>query len=36
VIDVYIRYLRGKLQAAGVPSLIHTVRAIGYALRESP
>ena len=28
--DVYIGYLRRKLRAAGVDSLIHTVRGIGY------
>ena len=31
---VYIGYLRRKLEAAGAPSLIHTVRGVGYALRE--
>ncbi len=31
---VYIGYLRRKLQAAGAPELIHTVRGVGYALRE--
>jgi DNA-binding response OmpR family regulator len=34
VIDVYVRYLRHKLDAHGVPSLIQTVRGVGYALRE--
>jgi two-component system response regulator MprA len=34
VIDVYVRYLRQKLEAHGVPSLVQTVRGIGYALRE--
>lgn len=34
VIDVYVRYLRHKLKAHGVPSLIQTVRGVGYALRE--
>jgi two-component system, OmpR family, response regulator MprA len=34
VIDVYVRYLRHKLEERGVPSLIQTVRAVGYALRE--
>ena len=30
---VYIGYLRRKLEAAGAPSLIHTVRGVGYAVR---
>lgn len=35
IIDVYIRYLRAKLEAEGEPRLIHTVRGVGYVLRES-
>jgi two-component system response regulator MprA len=31
---VYIGYLRRKLEDAGAPPVIHTVRGIGYALRE--
>jgi two-component system response regulator MprA len=31
---VYIGYLRRKLQDAGARSLIHTVRGVGYVLRE--
>jgi len=34
IIEVYIRYLRSKLEAAGEPRLIQTVRGVGYALRE--
>ena len=34
VVDVYIRYLRSKLDAACEKSLIHTVRGVGYVLRE--
>jgi two-component system, OmpR family, response regulator MprA len=33
---VYISYLRGKLEAAGEPRLIQTVRGLGYVLRERP
>ncbi len=33
---VYISYLRGKLEAAGEPRLIQTVRGLGYVLREEP
>ncbi len=36
VLDVYIRYLRQKLEAEGEPRLIHTVRGVGYVLRENP
>jgi two-component system response regulator MprA len=34
VLDVYVGYLRQKLEASGEPRLIHTVRGIGYVLRE--
>ena len=33
-LDVYISYLRKKTEASGRPRLIHTVRGVGYALRE--
>jgi two-component system OmpR family response regulator len=33
VIEVYIRYLRIKLEAQGAKNLIHTVRSVGYVLR---
>ena len=33
-LDVYIGYLRRKTELAGRPRLIHTVRGVGYALRE--
>ena len=32
---VYIGYLRRKLEDAGARSVIHTVRGVGYALREA-
>lgn len=35
IIEVYIRYLRAKLEANGEPRLIHTVRGVGYVLREA-
>ena len=35
-LDVYVGYLRRKLEAAGEPRLIQTVRGVGYVLRESP
>jgi DNA-binding response OmpR family regulator len=34
VVDVYVGYLRKKLDAAGEVALIRTVRGAGYALRE--
>lgn len=34
IIEVYIRYLRSKLEAGNEPRLLHTVRGVGYALRE--
>jgi two-component system response regulator MprA len=33
---VYIGYLRRKLEEAGEPRLLQTVRGVGYALREEP
>ena len=33
VIDVYIRYLRKKIDDSYTPKLIHTVRGLGYVLR---
>jgi two-component system, OmpR family, response regulator MprA len=35
-LGVYIGYLRRKLEAEGESRLIHTVRGVGYALREEP
>ena len=34
ILEVYIRYLRSKLESANEPRLIQTVRGVGYALRE--
>jgi DNA-binding response OmpR family regulator len=34
VIEVYIGYLRRKIDLPGLPRLIHTVRGVGYVLRE--
>jgi two-component system response regulator MprA len=36
VLEVYIRYLRQKLEAEQEPRLIHTVRGVGYVMRENP
>lgn len=35
-LEVYIGYLRRKTEAGGRDRLIHTVRGIGYVLRETP
>lgn len=34
ILEVYIRYLRTKLEADNEPRLLQTVRGVGYALRE--
>lgn len=34
VLEVYIGYLRRKVEAGGEPRLIHNVRGVGYVLRE--
>ena len=34
VLEVYVGYLRTKTEGGGEPRLIHTVRGVGYALRE--
>ncbi|GIL11317.1 MAG: DNA-binding response regulator [Chloroflexi bacterium] len=34
IIEVYVRYLRQKTEADDMPRLIHTVRGVGYVLRE--
>jgi two-component system response regulator MprA len=33
-LDVYIGYLRSKTEANGEPRLVHTVRGVGYVVRE--
>ncbi len=33
IVDVYINYLRKKLDADGAPALVHTVRGVGYVLK---
>lgn len=34
IIEVYVRYLRQKTEEESEPRLIHTVRGVGYVLRE--
>jgi two-component system, OmpR family, response regulator len=36
LVDVYVRRLREKIDAEFQPKLIHTVRGVGYVLRETP
>jgi len=33
-LEVYVGYLRRKLEAEGEPRVIHTVRGVGYVLKE--
>ena len=35
-LEVYVGYLRRKTEAEGEPRLLHTVRGVGYVLRETP
>jgi two-component system, OmpR family, response regulator len=35
VVDVYIRYVRKKIDLPYLPSLIHTVRGIGYVMKDA-
>jgi two-component system response regulator MprA len=35
IIEVYVGYLRKKTEAGGEPRLIHTIRGVGYVLRET-
>ena len=34
VVDVYVRYLRGKIDEGFEPKLLQTVRGVGYVLRD--
>jgi DNA-binding response OmpR family regulator len=36
VIDVFVNLLRRKVEGPGRRPLIHTVRGVGYSLREPP
>lgn len=35
VVDVYIRYVRKKIDSPHKPTLIHTIRGVGYVLKEA-
>lgn len=34
VVNVYVNYLRGKIDLPGLPPLIHTVRGLGFAMHK--
>jgi two-component system response regulator MprA len=34
LLDVYVRYLRKKMEPPGQPTLIQTVRGVGFMLKE--
>jgi len=36
LLDVYVRYLRKKMEPPGQPTLIQTVRGVGFMLKEGP
>ncbi|WP_040812342.1 response regulator transcription factor [Nocardia concava] len=36
VVDVFVSYLRAKIEATGCPRVLHTVRGVGYVLRTEP
>jgi DNA-binding response OmpR family regulator len=36
VVDVYVNYLRNKIDRTFEPKLLHTVRGIGYVLKQPP
>lgn len=35
IVDVYLNYLRDKIEIDGEPKLIHTIRNVGYVLRDA-
>jgi two-component system response regulator MprA len=35
-LEVYVGYVRRKLEAEGEPRLLHTMRGVGYVLRDTP
>ena len=36
VVDVYVGYLRRRIEASGERKLLHTVRGVGYVLKDEP
>jgi DNA-binding response OmpR family regulator len=35
IVDVYMKYVRDKVDLPGEPRLTHTIRGFGYELREA-
>ena len=35
IVDVYMAYLRKKLEINGSPAMIHTIRGVGYVFRPA-
>jgi DNA-binding response OmpR family regulator len=35
IVDVYMKYVRDKVDRPGEPKLTHTIRGIGYELRDA-
>jgi len=35
VLEVYVRYLRNKIEKPDLPKLLHTVRGVGYVLKDT-
>jgi DNA-binding response OmpR family regulator len=35
-LDVFVRLLRQKVEAGGRSRIVHTVRGVGYCVREEP
>lgn len=35
ILEVYIRYLRNKIEDERLPKLIHTIRGVGYVIKET-
>ncbi|HTN58207.1 MAG TPA: winged helix-turn-helix domain-containing protein, partial [Protaetiibacter sp.] len=33
IVEIYISYLRKKIEGEGLPPLIHTVRGVGYLIK---
>ncbi len=36
MVDVFVSYLRRKLEANDVARVVHTVRGVGFVLRDTP
>ena len=36
IVEIYISYLRKKIEGEGLPPLIHTVRGVGYLIKPAP